>query len=43
MLEDFQKSVVKWVRKGHVQTDEHWMNRIITPNGLIEAQMQHCI
>ena len=37
MLDDFQKSVVKWVRMGHVQTDEHWMNKIITPNGLIEA------
>ena len=23
-LSDFQKSVVKWVRKGHVQTDKHW-------------------
>lgn len=37
MLDDFQKSVVKWVRMGHIQTDEHWMNKIITPNGLIEA------
>lgn len=35
VLDDFQKSVVKWVRKGHVQTDEHWMNKIIIPNGLI--------
>jgi len=37
VLNDFQKSVVKWVRKGHVQTDEHWMSKTITPNGLIEA------
>lgn len=22
--EDFSKNVMKWVRKGHVQTDEHW-------------------
>jgi len=22
--DDFSKNVVKWVRKGHVQTDEHW-------------------
>lgn len=23
-IEDFGKSVCKWVREGHVQTDEHW-------------------
>ena len=34
LLNNFHKSVVKWVRKGHVQTDEHWMNKFITPNGL---------
>ncbi len=22
--DDFSKNVMKWVRKGHVQTDEHW-------------------
>jgi len=33
-LDEFKKSVVKWVRKGHVQTDEHWMNSAIIPNGL---------
>ena len=22
--EEFEKNVMKWVRKGHVQTDEHW-------------------
>lgn len=21
---DFSKNVIKWIRKGHVQTDEHW-------------------
>lgn len=42
MLRDFQKSVVKWVRKGHVQTDKHWMNDIITPNGLIETFNEKC-
>jgi hypothetical protein len=31
---DFEKSVVKWVRKGHVQTDEHWSTQKITPNKL---------
>lgn len=35
-LNNFQKSVVKWVRKGHVQTEEHWMNSIIIPNVLSE-------
>lgn len=36
-LNDFQKSVVKWVRKGHVQTNEHWMNNFVTPNKLISG------
>ena len=31
------KNYAKLVRKGHVQTDEHWMNKPIVPNGLIEA------
>ena len=31
---DFNKSVCKFVRKGHVQTDEHWMHREIIPNKL---------
>lgn len=31
---DFSKSVIKWVRKGHVQTDEHWMSQKIVPNKL---------
>jgi len=25
-IEDSGKSMAKWVRKGHVQTDEHWKN-----------------
>lgn len=32
--EDFSKSVIKWVRKGHIQTDEHWMTQSIIPNKL---------
>jgi hypothetical protein len=32
--EDFQKHVAKWVRKGHVQTDQHWMHAEVIPNGL---------
>lgn len=32
--EDFNKHVVKYVRKNHVQTDEHWMFQQVTPNKL---------
>lgn len=31
---DFSKSVAKWVRLGHVQTDEHWSSQKIIPNKL---------
>ncbi|ADV66012.1 RNA ligase family protein [Deinococcus maricopensis] len=30
----FARCVAKWVRAGHVTTDEHWMHRAVTPNGL---------
>lgn len=33
---EFERNIAKWVRKNHVQTDEHWMNRAIIPNGLFE-------
>ena len=33
--ENFNKSVAKWVRKGHVQTSDHWMYNKIEPNKLI--------
>lgn len=32
---DFSKSLGKWVRKDHVQTDEHWMHQAITPQKLL--------
>lgn len=32
--DDFDKSVMKYVRKGHVQTDSHWMHQKIEPNKL---------
>ena len=32
---DFSTSVAKYVRKNHVQTDEHWMNKEIIPNKMI--------
>jgi len=31
---DFEKSVVKWVRKNHVISDDHWMYKKIIPNEL---------
>ena len=31
---EFGKSLGKWVRKGHVQTDEHWLHQAIRPQGL---------
>lgn len=31
---DFGMSIAKWVRKGHVQTEEHWMNQQVVPNRL---------
>lgn len=34
--DDFSKSVVKWVRKNHVQTDSHWTNGPVIPNKLIK-------
>lgn len=32
--EAFTRHVAKWVRAHHVQTDEHWLNRPVVPNGL---------
>jgi hypothetical protein len=29
---NFQKSVVKYVRKNHVKTDKHWMQQTIIKN-----------
>ncbi len=33
----FGRSVAKWVRASHVQTDEHWMHRAVVPNKLRET------
>ncbi len=33
-FDDFSKSVAKWVRRGHVQSEEHWMFAAIKPNKL---------
>lgn len=32
----FRRSVAKYVRKGHVQTDDHWKNQAVVPNKLRE-------
>jgi hypothetical protein len=32
--DDFEKSVMKMVKKGHVQTDSHWMFQKVVPNKL---------
>jgi hypothetical protein len=34
--DDFTNVVGKWVRKGHVQTDKHWMHSEIVKNSLKE-------
>jgi len=36
--EDFDENVFKWVRKNHVQTDEHWTRQEIVPNKLKEKR-----
>lgn len=33
-MSEFPTVVAKYVRKGHVQTDTHWMHNEIIPNGL---------
>ena len=33
-IDAFPYSIAKYVRKGHVQTDEHWMERPVVPNKL---------
>lgn len=33
-IQDFKENVFKWVRKGHVQTSDHWMYSEIIPNKL---------
>ncbi len=34
----FSKSVAKWVRKDHVQTDEHWMHQAIVAQRIERAR-----
>lgn len=37
--DDFGTAVAKWVRPHHVQTDDHWMNQAVVPNGLGEGKV----
>jgi hypothetical protein len=36
LYQDFASSIAKWVRAGHVQTDDHWMFQEVVPNQLRE-------
>ncbi|MCK5725877.1 MAG: RNA ligase family protein [Thiotrichaceae bacterium] len=38
---DFARSVAKWVRPHHVQTDQHWMFADIKPNGLQQQEVDN--
>jgi RNA ligase len=38
---DFQKHVAKWVRKNHVQTDQHWMHAEIIANKLLDKSEEN--
>lgn len=33
--QNFSKSFAKWVRKNHVQTDEHWKNKPVIKQGIL--------
>jgi len=37
-LSEFARSVAKFVRKDHVQTDQHWMHAEIVPNGVSRGE-----
>jgi hypothetical protein len=36
--DDFRQSIAKWVRAGHVQTDEHWMHKDVIANSLADPE-----
>lgn len=36
-LDDWHSYVGKYVRRNHVQADEHWMSRPIQPNGVADG------
>jgi RNA ligase len=38
--QDFAHNVAKWVRKNHIQTNEHWINQVIIPNVLTSKNQE---
>lgn len=38
-IDEFQKVVAKYVRKGHIQTDSHWLYSKVIPNRLNHEKM----
>jgi len=40
-FEDFNVSIAKWVRKSHVQTEDHWKLQPIIPNKLAIKKSCH--
>ena len=40
-FEDFNVSIAKWVRKSHVQTEDHWKLQPIIPNKLVIKKSCH--
>lgn len=36
--QEFPQSLGKWVRPGHVQTDQHWMHAEVVPNRLANGE-----
>jgi hypothetical protein len=41
-VSEYSSNVVKWVRKGHVQTDKHWMYAAPKRNHLAEIGGDRC-
>ncbi|MBU2711449.1 RNA ligase family protein [Zooshikella harenae] len=37
---EFAQSVAKWVRKSHVQTEEHWMHTAVVANKLLSNEVE---
>ena len=40
---EFGTSIAKWVRQGHVQTDQHWMSAEIIPNRLASSEVSRTL
>ena len=42
-MNDLSSSLSKFVRQGHVQTDEHWMHAALTFNSIAETPSSKCV